>query len=656
MVGKKGVSSVISYVILISIVVVMSVGVYAFLKTYVPKDVAECPPGVSFFVQGVSINADSNSLDVKILNNGLFNVSGFLIRGSKDADKVPTIDLSGSSSGMLFISNSEPDKTNLFGVDDEKNFSFDLSGIESPQDLVKVEIVPIMFTSVEVSEELKLAVCKNSNIVSKLAGECVPNCKNKVCGEDDGCGGKCTYCEKGVCDEESGNCLVYSCVDSDVNLAFPDGKNYYVFGNTSGSDGASEFLTLDACDDTEILNESICVSIIDSRVQYNCSVENKICSGGKCIPKNLQYCGDGQLQIPQEQCDVNNPCPTIKIGWNTIAGNCNDCLCSYCGNKIVETGESCDRNASRCDDHNPYTTDQCNSDCSCSHFNPYNQSCGNGQIGETGSNGDIPWAEQCDSTAQFSGDYFCDDHNDLTLDKCENCICKHYIFVCGNGVADPGETCNNCAQDMGFGQCCGDGVCETFLREDCSNCCMDCMGKGVCGTEFVDVEICGDGISSLKIENNYLTATAYNYVRGNEWFLNYLGDTTACGRGMVAPGYPVNDLYGFIALDGIKYKSYVSPSMSQPNPETFYASPLAVPLKEVNSFVHGLSNRDIDNDAGAEFSLSITPHVLNFNDVLPASPGYHQARLCVYDKKVCCDLSFTEGPPYNGRSYTKLTV
>jgi len=642
---KRGVSSIISYVLMIGIVVVLSVSVYAFLKTYIPKDVAECSPDVSFLVREAVVNTTTNSFDVKILNNGLFNVSGFLIRASKDLNRVSTIDLSGSPNGMFFISSSELDKANLFGVGDEQIFSFDLSGIDSPESFAKVEIVPIMFTSIKDSEELKLAVCKNSKKVSEL--EAIPFNLGK-----------------------------YSCVDSDVNANFLDGKNYYTKGNTIGMDGESEFSHEDICADENILNETICISIINAIAEYNCSIEGKICDDGRCIPPNLQYCGDGQLQSPQEKCDIGNSCPILFYQGMNLVGKCTDCLCSYCLNGLKEKDETCDitvPNANNlCNDNNNYTTDRCQNICTC--INTGTGYCGDGKF-NGGDNGGISWTEQCEDIISdglsYPGDYWCNDRNASTTDKCENCMCKHYPYVgyCGDGIIQSGENCNNCPQDVGV--CCGNQICDTNFGEDCSNCCLDCMGKGVCGTEFLDAEVCGDGVSDLKIANYTLTGRAYSYTRGNEWFLNYLGDSPNCGPmtngiyngegqtiptgNAIANGYPLNNLYGYIALDGVKYKSFVSPSIYQPNSETFYASSKNVPLKEINSVIRGSSNRDVDNDAGAGFGLDILgTHTMRFNDVLPAGPGYYQTRLCVYEKESCCALSFINSPPYNGRDW-KIT-
>ena len=44
--GKKGVSIIIGYVILIAVAITMSFLVYAWMKSYVPKEELKCPDDV----------------------------------------------------------------------------------------------------------------------------------------------------------------------------------------------------------------------------------------------------------------------------------------------------------------------------------------------------------------------------------------------------------------------------------------------------------------------------------------------------------------------------------------------------------------------------------------------------------------------------------
>ena len=83
----------IGYILLISFALVMAVIVYAYIKTYVPKDIAACPEDTSMFVKEANCDANGN-LDITLKNNGRFNVAGYFIRGTNNIDEeVAVIDL-----------------------------------------------------------------------------------------------------------------------------------------------------------------------------------------------------------------------------------------------------------------------------------------------------------------------------------------------------------------------------------------------------------------------------------------------------------------------------------------------------------------------------------------------------------------------------------
>ena len=57
--NKKGVSVIIGYVLLIAFAILISAGVYAWLKTYVPREPLNCPDGVSIFVKEAGFNSST---------------------------------------------------------------------------------------------------------------------------------------------------------------------------------------------------------------------------------------------------------------------------------------------------------------------------------------------------------------------------------------------------------------------------------------------------------------------------------------------------------------------------------------------------------------------------------------------------------------------
>jgi hypothetical protein len=93
--NKRALSIVVGYILLIAISIVMSVIVFQWLRTYVPKDVLKCSEGTSIFIKSISYDCTRNVLNVTIKNNGKFSVNGYFIHASnKTNEELATIDLS----------------------------------------------------------------------------------------------------------------------------------------------------------------------------------------------------------------------------------------------------------------------------------------------------------------------------------------------------------------------------------------------------------------------------------------------------------------------------------------------------------------------------------------------------------------------------------
>jgi len=91
--NKKAVSLMLSYVILISIVIALSIGVFVWLKTVSNiNPVTDCNEGTSVILESSVCNGVSINLTIK--NNGRFNVSGVLVSVGNDTRKTPMIYLS----------------------------------------------------------------------------------------------------------------------------------------------------------------------------------------------------------------------------------------------------------------------------------------------------------------------------------------------------------------------------------------------------------------------------------------------------------------------------------------------------------------------------------------------------------------------------------
>jgi len=73
--NKKGVSTIIAYVLLISITISLSVMVFNWLKFYVSDEkIAQCPDAVNVIVE------DYNCVNITLKNKGRFSVDGYTLR------------------------------------------------------------------------------------------------------------------------------------------------------------------------------------------------------------------------------------------------------------------------------------------------------------------------------------------------------------------------------------------------------------------------------------------------------------------------------------------------------------------------------------------------------------------------------------------------
>jgi hypothetical protein len=76
---KKGVSVIVSYVLLILLSISLAGMIYGFLQYRVKhREKLECPAGVSIYVENYSCNNDKINLTLK--NNGLWHISGVNIK------------------------------------------------------------------------------------------------------------------------------------------------------------------------------------------------------------------------------------------------------------------------------------------------------------------------------------------------------------------------------------------------------------------------------------------------------------------------------------------------------------------------------------------------------------------------------------------------
>ena len=159
----------IGYILLVTITIVISLLVYQWISSYIPKDSIKCDEGVSIFIKDV--NYENGKLNLTIKNNGLFNVAGFIIHGTNNSEKeLATIDLSGnldSSGGGIKARNAIIfGGTNKNGIksNEERNILFDLN-----EEIYSIEITPVRYQ--EEDNRMRFVICGNAKTSERLTND-----------------------------------------------------------------------------------------------------------------------------------------------------------------------------------------------------------------------------------------------------------------------------------------------------------------------------------------------------------------------------------------------------------------------------------------------------------------------------------------------------
>lgn len=169
--NKKGLSIVIGYILLIAISIVMSVIVFQWLRTYVPKDSLQCSEGTSVFIKDISYNCTSMMLKVTLKNNGKFSVDGYFIHASnKSGEELATIDLSSRITSGGNVSGSsitfDPFNQNALTPDEPTNVKVSYFNATGYGLLYKIEIIPIRIQEQE--NKRRVVSCSDAKVEEAL--------------------------------------------------------------------------------------------------------------------------------------------------------------------------------------------------------------------------------------------------------------------------------------------------------------------------------------------------------------------------------------------------------------------------------------------------------------------------------------------------------
>ena len=170
--NKKGISLMIGYILLVAAVLAMSVIVYSWMKTYIPKEPIECPDGVSIYVK----NFDCTTGELTIKNNGRFSVAGFFIKGTESEEQEIAIkDLSeawGFSDGKLVFTYSSlisDPPVNGLEVNSHQTFGEEIFE-RFDETIYAMEIIPFRYQ--EQDGKNMQVICSNAKIREAISGGC----------------------------------------------------------------------------------------------------------------------------------------------------------------------------------------------------------------------------------------------------------------------------------------------------------------------------------------------------------------------------------------------------------------------------------------------------------------------------------------------------
>ncbi|GEM_PF-3213632 len=156
--NKKALSEIISYALLILIAIVIATAVFVWVWKLVDKPEPEkCPDGVSVVIRNFRCppmaGAAAGTIELTLANQGRFNISGFVVKGSNNPSIKAAISLNPNDLPAKLIKEPTLNDLNILttkdlGPGDEDSYKFSYSML-TPQSLSKISVVAIRNQSEE---------------------------------------------------------------------------------------------------------------------------------------------------------------------------------------------------------------------------------------------------------------------------------------------------------------------------------------------------------------------------------------------------------------------------------------------------------------------------------------------------------------------------
>jgi len=166
--NKRAVSEVVGYTILILIAIALSIGVYSYVKIYIPHDRLACQEDISLSINDLNctILGGVVTLNVVLENNGFFNVTDAYVRIGASNRKVKSQINQGDTrikyqtgSGVIF--SLPPGQEILLSYSSLKSSALAALHLNSSAEYI-LEIEPAVWM------DNKAVVCNNAVITEKL--------------------------------------------------------------------------------------------------------------------------------------------------------------------------------------------------------------------------------------------------------------------------------------------------------------------------------------------------------------------------------------------------------------------------------------------------------------------------------------------------------
>jgi len=164
--NKKGISELISYVLLITLAIAMAAAAWFFLKPYAERPLAgeECPETVNLVLENYECNLAEKTFTFTLKNRGLHNITGVrlkIISYGQELEKDSLLfipDCTGMGSDCVAC-----DKAHCFGIDEESaEQTIDYS---SYGNIKQLAIYPI-----RIDEQGEIQLCSNAVIKVPVVG------------------------------------------------------------------------------------------------------------------------------------------------------------------------------------------------------------------------------------------------------------------------------------------------------------------------------------------------------------------------------------------------------------------------------------------------------------------------------------------------------